>query len=291
MEKEKFGVSWALTTACNYKCSYCYRYCRDKIVSEEKGRRLIDHLFIMGCRKISLAGGEPFLWHSKQAVLDLLMYIKSKGMVTEVITNGSYLTETDIAKIADYLDILTIDIDCLDPIVQTKLGRPKNHISHSLRLFDEAKKQGVLIKTNSVATALNMHLVEEMTDFIRYNGFYKWKIYQFMPVIGLSDKANDLIVNQKDFNVLEKTITKNMVGSSTKLVIENNEQMSNSYVNISPSGIVHTNEIYKDGLLLNLEIGNIFDMDIEDIYNHYSFDKDKFLKYHTVTENFLKEAV
>lgn len=291
MEREKFGVSWALTTACNYKCAYCYRYCADKIITEEKSRELINHLYKMGCRKISLAGGEPFLWHSKKAVLDLIKYINSKGIITEVITNGSYLKESDITEMTGILDILTIDIDCLDPVVQMKLGRPENHISHSLRLFDEAKKQGILIKTNSVATSLNIDLIEDMADFIKHNGFYKWKIYQFMPIVGFSDTANELILTKKKFDELQNSITRKMLSSLTKLVIENNEQMSNSYVNISPSGIVHTNEILKDGLLLNLKIGNIFDMDIEDIFKHYSFDRNRFLQYHTVTKNFLKEVV
>jgi len=89
-EQKNFSVSWGLTTSCNYKCSYCYRYTQDKTVSLEIAKKITDRLYTWSCRKISLAGGEPLLWHSKEKVAELVNYIKHKGMITEIITNGFF---------------------------------------------------------------------------------------------------------------------------------------------------------------------------------------------------------
>jgi len=283
MSKDKFGISWALTADCNYRCSYCYRYTNEKIVSKKRAFQIVDHIYKMGCRKLSLAGGEPLLWHSKKEVFSLLAYIKSKGIITELITNGSLLCINDIPSLAKILDIITIDIDCLDNKVQTKLGRPGNHIQNATELFKTAKKCGIMIKTNTVVTPLNINLISKMSTFIKKNGFYKWKIYQFLPIIGFTNNKHDLQVNNKKFEKLRNIIEKDMSLSNTKLTIENNNQMSNSYININSNGVVHTNEICDNKLLLKHEIGEILSLNLEQIFNHFSFDKNKFLFYHRVS--------
>ncbi len=283
MRNNLFGASWALTTRCNYQCSYCYRYKNDLELDLISAKRLIDKLYEMGCRKLSLAGGEPLLWNSKEDLIELIAYIKNKGMISELITNGYFLKETDLLKLSSSLDILTIDIDCLDKNIQTKLGRNTHHFSKADRLFRYAQNIGIKIKTNTVVTATNKDEILELQKYILKNNFYKWKIYQFLPIIGFSAHKKELIVFNSDFNQLSKEITEKMLHSTTKLVIENNEQMSSSYINISPSGKMHTNEKLKNGLIKKHELGNIIDLNLDQITENEFFDEELFLKYHKIS--------
>jgi len=164
-QQSNFSASWSLTTACNYKCKYCYRYTSGKLSSYEEAKGITDKLYSWGCRKLSLAGGEPMLWHSKAEVIDLIRYLKLKGIKTELITNGSYLTTSDLDNFKDVLDILTIDIDTLNNAEQVLLGRPVSHLSHALSLHHYARKSGMKIKLNTVVTSINLVSIREMCEF------------------------------------------------------------------------------------------------------------------------------
>jgi len=281
-EQQKFSVSWALTTACNYKCSYCYRYTQDKTVSLKIAKKIIDRLYTWGCRKISLAGGEPLLWHSKEKVAELVNYIKHKGMITEIITNGFFLKKSDLDYLKDFLDILTIDIDTLDIPEQVKLGRPESHIENAIILHNHAKSLGIKIKTNTVATSLNCENVKKMCGFIKQMEYYRWKIYQFMPVKEFTEVNSNLIVNDSEFEKLRDYIEEEMKSSKIQLVLENNKQMASSYINISPSGLIHTNQINNNDEILKKEIGNVLDLELQDILNYQHFDRKKFFYYHSI---------
>jgi len=282
MPSYNFGASWALTTRCNYKCTYCYRYKEDKIVDFYQAKKIIDHLYSMGCRKLSLAGGEPLLWDSKESLFKLISYIKKKGITTELITNGYYLEEVDLIRLSCTLDVLTIDIDCLDNNIQYKLGRGTDHFSKSDKLFRFAQNMGIKTKTNTVVTAINKDEIVGLQSYIEKNEFYKWKIYQFLPIIDFSAHRNDLVVSNSDFEQISRDVREKMQCSTTKLVIENNQQMSSSYINISPSGKMHTNEALGNGLIKKHELGNILDLSLSKIVDNTFFDEELFLKYHQI---------
>jgi len=283
METLYFGASWALTSACNYACTYCYKYDNIPLVSQQDACMIVDRLYNMGCRKLSLAGGEPLLWHSKPAVFALIKYMKGKGIKTELITNGMYLKPVDLILLQNKLDILTIDIDSLDVSIQKKMGRPEEHVSRSIELFNYAKELGMQIKTNTVVTSDNVDYVEGMIDFIKSNGFYKWKVYQFMPIEKFTDNRKELVVKKDRFEALRNKLEKGMQNSGIKFIMESNDQMADSYININPEGTVHTNELTSTGILKKHEIGNIQTLNIEQIFNHFYFDKEKFFHYHKIS--------
>lgn len=105
----------AVTNVCNATCDFC-NYAKDKdFVTEKKWLefertcRALDILYDRGIRYLTFSGGEPLL-HPR--IFEMVGYASSKGMRAAVVTNGSPLTERNIADLAAAgLRTLFISID------------------------------------------------------------------------------------------------------------------------------------------------------------------------------------
>jgi MoaA/NifB/PqqE/SkfB family radical SAM enzyme len=114
------------TRCCNLSCTYCNEF--DAIsdpVPLEHLRQRIDKLADLGTTIITLSGGEPLL---HPAVDEIVRYIRLRGAIATLITNGYLLTPERIRHLnAAGLDSMQISIDNVAP----------NDVSKkSLRLLD-----------------------------------------------------------------------------------------------------------------------------------------------------------
>src|SRR5437899_5959567 len=74
---------------CNLACTYCNEYDDySKGVPLDEMKRRIDHLARLGTSIISFSGGEPLLHEDLD---DLIRYIRRKGAIAGMITNGFLL--------------------------------------------------------------------------------------------------------------------------------------------------------------------------------------------------------
>ncbi|MHB8873324.1 MAG: radical SAM protein [Myxococcaceae bacterium] len=89
-----------VTQACNFSCAHCYsssgRRAKGELSLEEIGA-LIGELSRIGCQKLVLGGGEPFL---RQELPRIVRLADAKGVDCFVHTNGSLLTEGLLRELA-----------------------------------------------------------------------------------------------------------------------------------------------------------------------------------------------
>ena len=103
-----------VTRRCNLTCTYCNEYDQgsdpvplDALISR------VDKLASMGTSIITLSGGEPLLHPELEQVV---AYIRRRGIMATVITNGYLLTNERINKLNEAgLDYLQISIDNVKP--------------------------------------------------------------------------------------------------------------------------------------------------------------------------------
>jgi MoaA/NifB/PqqE/SkfB family radical SAM enzyme len=111
---------------CNIDCGYCNEY--DKVsapVPADVLKRRIDKLKDLGTSVVAFSGGEPMLHPDLD---DLVRYIRSRGMMAGLITNGYFLVPKRIQELNRAgLDFLQISIDNVEPDEVSK---------KSLRLLD-----------------------------------------------------------------------------------------------------------------------------------------------------------
>lgn len=100
------GGGLEVTQRCNLCCVHCY--CRQDAgdqgaraaeLSLESICRIVDQAAEMGVFSLTLTGGEPLL---RQDLLDIYDYIKSKGILPILFTNGTLITPRIAEHLAEY---------------------------------------------------------------------------------------------------------------------------------------------------------------------------------------------
>ncbi len=101
-------ASIALTNRCNLSCDYCGCHKRRlPELSTAQVRDVIDGLRDLGTVKIGFTGGEPML---RDDLYDLIAHARRAGMITHVVTNGSLLNASTIARMSE-LDLLLVSLE------------------------------------------------------------------------------------------------------------------------------------------------------------------------------------
>jgi len=164
----------AVTNVCNATCDFC-NYAKDKpFVGEKKWLdfdrtcNAFDILYDRGIRYVVFSGGEPLL-HPR--IADLVREAGRRGMRPALVTNGSPLTDRNIAALADAgLKTLFISIDAPEAIAhEQNRGLPDvcAKIAHANPIL---KSHGI----KTVASVTINRLIddfESLFDFLKQLGF------------------------------------------------------------------------------------------------------------------------
>ena len=235
-------VNYHLWKPCNMGCGYCFATFLDlplqsaTYLPQNDSIRLITLIAKAGFRKINLAGGEPTLY---PWLHELIRHAKSLGLTTSVVTNGSKITDVWLDNLSGCLDILAISIDSVDAERQRKIGRlvngkpPMNEADY-LGIGASAKASGIRLKVNTV---VNRHNVDEdFRSFISAMRPERWKIFQALPVEGQNDLHFDEFAITSDEFDLYVERNRPLERCVIRVVPENNEVMTGSYLMIDPLG-------------------------------------------------------
>ena len=94
-------ISIRITNACNHRCAVCGLYGKTGYMHQEKGRELTETLPLKKYKELVdqmapykpiyyLTGGEPFLY---PGFVELVNYMKQRGSIVSIVTNGVKLKE------------------------------------------------------------------------------------------------------------------------------------------------------------------------------------------------------
>jgi radical S-adenosyl methionine domain-containing protein 2 len=193
------NVSWHLWPDCNLKCTYCYATFRDipGVLNRADALRVLDLLLAAGTEKVTFVGGEPTMCPH---LPELIQHAKALGLVTMLVTNGTFLSRSYQKRVVPYLDWISLSIDAADPETMARMGRG-NAEFHRLcvRRWEELTAYPHLrLKVNTVVTRLNLD--DDMRDLIRRLRPARWKVFQVLPVDGQNDgKVEPLLVTKDEF--------------------------------------------------------------------------------------------
>lgn len=172
-----------LTEACNQRCRFCYNYWRDgRAVAPPDfslARKTLKRLFSQtGIGNLSFSGGEPM---TVPRVLDLVLLARLKGASVNLLTNGTLLTDGDIASLRD-LGVGAVQIPVLsaDPRTHEELtGLPGSwkKATEALRLV--AREMPGRACAVLVITKANASVIPETLDFLQDMGVTSVMVNRF----------------------------------------------------------------------------------------------------------------
>ena len=90
--KKKYKINLHILETCNFKCRQCFsKFGTEKLLPVKDWEKIVDNC-IAGAdvTEFNIAGGEPMLY---PGLVELVKYIRNKGVKISLITNGSLMDE------------------------------------------------------------------------------------------------------------------------------------------------------------------------------------------------------
>ena len=169
-------VVWEITFACNMRCLHCGTSAgklRPEELSTEEALALIDELAELGCKRITLSGGEPLL---RPDWAQLARHINSRDMETYLISNGFAVTPEIVDEFQD-IGFRNIGIS-FDGTEKTH-----NHIRQSKHSFERAlntmrmmKERGMQFCAVTQVSNMNFGELDEIRQILIDAGCPDWRV-------------------------------------------------------------------------------------------------------------------
>ncbi|MFH1622661.1 MAG: radical SAM protein [Candidatus Omnitrophota bacterium] len=168
-------ISIRITNACNHRCAVCGQYGKDGYMHKEKGKELTKTLPLEKYKELVdqmekhkpiyyLTGGEPFLYPD---FVELVNYMKQRGSIVSVVTNGVKLREYAQEIVKNSWDMILVSFDGPEQIHDTcrgLRGAYKTAVNGLMELKRQKAKQRnrkVHILTSLTLSPANVNYIEE----------------------------------------------------------------------------------------------------------------------------------
>ena len=188
---EKIGFSpricvWELTLACNMKCGHCGSRAgeaRPNELSPEEVQVVANDLADLGCKRVTLSGGEPILRKDWPEIAKTLV---SRGVKVNMVSNGWGWTESTVrtAKEAG-LSNVCFSIDGLEE-THDAIRRPGS-FARSMKAFAYCREIGLSTASIMTINRKNMAEIDAVHDMLVEQGVTLWQ-----------PQLSDAMGNQRD---------------------------------------------------------------------------------------------
>lgn len=168
-----------VTRACNFNCIHCGASAGKKLDDElsiGEIEKIIYDLKDLGCKAISLMGGEIFLRNDWEKIVS---FVVESGLSCGIITNGYLLNSKKIEFIKDSGVIqLGISLDGSNPDIQFKIRGVKKSFEKAMSAIALALKAKIEYVTVITAVSkLNIDQLESIFSILKgFDDFIDWQI-------------------------------------------------------------------------------------------------------------------
>lgn len=182
---------WELTTACNLHCNHCGSKAgaaRSNELTLDECFSVITDLAFMKCKKVSLIGGEVFLYENWHIVARELVEI---GIETAIITNGFNVSAGELEKLQrSGVKHVCVSIDGMEETHD--IIRGNGSYSSCVDLIDKLKRVGHIVSVITTVSALNIDDMERLSCVLAGCSIDAWQIQLCAPFGRACDKASSI---------------------------------------------------------------------------------------------------
>ncbi|OTA57681.1 radical SAM enzyme [Hypoxylon sp. EC38] len=181
------SVSFHFTRKCNLECAFCFHTEKTSYVASEhdmkNGLRLLSEA---GMRKINFAGGEPFLYPKRLAMLCRFCKEDLGLESVSIITNGTHVTREWMEQYGQWVDVMGVSCDSFNEETNKVIGRGTGkNVEQLFRIRDWCRQLGIKFKLNTVVCTHNWE--EDMAGIVGELDPFRWKVFQVLYVEGEND--------------------------------------------------------------------------------------------------------
>lgn len=188
---------WELTLKCDMHCLHCGSTAgkeRQDELSLDECKRVAHELIDLGCERISMIGGEVFLYKGWE---EIARVFSSNGVLTNIITNGYRFGKEEIEKVR-YAGLTNVcfSVDGLEEN-HDRIRNRKGSFKRVLEDFELCRKENVLFAVVTTLLDFNFGDLEGMYSLLLDNGAGAWQIQLANSMGNLADSKGLTIAADK----------------------------------------------------------------------------------------------
>ena len=192
-------VTVNLTNRCNQHCIYCEIGTSPSSTNSDTLtitdlKWVIDEMYINGIRKISLCGGEPFLF---EGIFDVVAYAGMKNIRCSITTNGMngyLLNDMQLKTLKDWKTEINISVDSFNEQVNAYTRGSAVALQNALKSINRLTEKGIPV---TVLTVISKFNCEDLSGFLKDAHERGIKQVLFQPVIYYSNYPERPPVDEK----------------------------------------------------------------------------------------------
>lgn len=160
-------VVWNCTRICNLKCVHCYAHAvertRDKELTTDQARHVIDDLAAFGVPVLLFSGGEPLM---RKDLVNLAHYAVGKGMRAVISTNGTLITRKTAGELKEVgLSYVGVSLDGLEEINDRFRGK-KGAFREAMEGIRNCQEVNLKVGLRFTVNRMNLEEVPRIFDLL-----------------------------------------------------------------------------------------------------------------------------
>ncbi len=188
---------WELTLKCNLNCRHCGSRAgkaRDDELTTPEALDLVEQIADLGCKTLTLGGGEPLLRKDWSVIATALI---DRGVKTNMVTNGRTWTK-DTTKVAKRLGLESVafSLDGLET-THTYVRRVKGHWEHLIECIDDCRDNDFTVSVITTVHRRNLDELDELAELLTAHGVDRWQLQLGNPMGFMADNR-DLCIHPED---------------------------------------------------------------------------------------------
>jgi len=185
-----------VTARCNNDCRHCYinlpagdRTARENELSFEEIGEIADEAVSLGALWCLITGGEPLL---REDFFDIYLYLKRKGLLVSVFTNGTLITDEHVRLFKEYPP-RDIEVSVYGVTKETyeRVTRRSGSFSGFMRGLDLLIENGIKVRLKAMALRSNISELPEIAVFCRERTKDYFRFDPFLHLRFDGDKARN----------------------------------------------------------------------------------------------------
>ena len=181
---------WEITLACCFSCKYCGSRAgraRENELTTEECLSVADQLAAMGCRRVSMIGGEVFMRPDWAKIVDRLT---GYGIRVAIITNGFLFRPEHIEALKKLnIESVAVSIDGTEAVHDKY--RQEGSFRRALGALEKLRGNGIPATVITTLNAENAGLLDEMYEVLKDSGIYAWQLQACSPMGNASEGGVD----------------------------------------------------------------------------------------------------
>lgn len=196
-------VVWNVTRACNLKCIHCYAHAvgrsREKELTTEQAKTMIDDLAQFGVPVLLFSGGEPLV---RPDLVELARYAVAKGMRAVISTNGTLITREKAKELKSVgLSYVGVSLDGMEEINDQFRGK-KGAFREAMEGIRNCQEAGLKVGLRFTINRMNMDEVSRIFDLLEASNIPRVCFYHLV----YAGRGSDLIDQDLDHDDTRRVV-------------------------------------------------------------------------------------